>query len=142
MKKLFAIFLFIILAFPALAQDVTEWENVKATLEAQEKAWNNGDLEGYMQGYWNSVQLKFVGKNGLTKGWKETLERYKKAYPNQAAMGKLSFEFLSQEALTGEHYLVIGKWQLQKETEVLQGYFTLVLRKIEGKWLIISDHSS
>ena len=86
-----------------------------------------------MNGYWKSDSLKFIGKKGLTYGWQNTLENYKKSYPDKSAMGNLSFEIISVETLADEVSLVIGKWQLMRETDQPNGYFSLVWKKVEGK---------
>ena len=119
--------------------DIFEIENV---LNMQVKAWNEGNVERYMEGYWNSDSLIFVGKSGVTKGWKETLEHYKKRYPDKATMGELTFTLISKEKLGAENYLVIGKWHLQRERDEVGGHFSLIWKKIKGKWYIISDHTS
>jgi photosystem II stability/assembly factor-like uncharacterized protein len=117
-------------------------EEINKVLEMQSVAWNEGDVEKYMEGYWNSDSLSFIGKNGITKGWKATLERYKKAYPDKAAMGRLTFTLLSEEALGKENYMVVGKWHLQREKDEVGGHFTLIWKKVKGKWKIMSDHTS
>jgi len=111
-------------------------------LDEQTAAWNNGDIDAFMQGYWKSDSLKFIGKNGITYGWTRTLNNYKKNYPDTAAMGKLHFDILSIKSLSPEYFHVIGKWNLQRSIGNLSGYFTLLFRKIQGKWVIIADHSS
>ena len=115
---------------------------IEKVLDMQVTAWNEGNIEQFMQGYWNSDSLSFVGKNGVTKGWKATLERYKKTYPDKATMGKLTFTLISKEKLGNENYLVIGKWDLQREKDSVGGHFSLVWKKINGRWHIISDHTS
>jgi ketosteroid isomerase-like protein len=98
----------------------------------QETAWNNGDLEGFMAGYWQDDSLRFIGKSGITYGWKATLANYQKGYPDKAAMGKLTFTILRVERL-GRH---------ERAQDEPQGYFTLLWRKVDGKWVIVADHSS
>jgi len=111
-------------------------------MSAQETAWNNGDLEAFMKPYWHSKDLRFVGKSGLNKGWQTTLENYKKSYPTQEKMGTLAFNNLEFSPLGNAHYLVIGKWQLFRNTDTLGGHYSLVWKYIDGKWQIIADHSS
>ena len=115
---------------------------IEKVLEMQTKAWNEGNIDQFMEGYWNSDSLSFVGKNGVTKGWKATTERYKKTYPDKATMGTLTFTLISKEKLGAENYLVIGKWHLQREKDDVGGHFSLVWKKIKGHWYIISDHTS
>lgn len=111
-------------------------------LEDQRLAWNRGDLEGYMQGYWHSDSLMFVGKSGPQYGWQTTLNNYKKGYPDKAAMGQLTFDILKVELLDKTNAFVLGAWHLKREKDAPGGYFTLLLRKIKGVWLVVSDHSS
>jgi uncharacterized protein (TIGR02246 family) len=115
---------------------------VRKLLQQQTEAWNKGDLEAFMQTYWQSDSLMFVSKNGVTRGWKNTLENYKKNYPNAEAMGKLSFDLIEVKSLSPQYYLVVGKWMLAKTVGDFNGYYTLLIRKIKGEWKIISDHSS
>ena len=122
------------------AQSVDE-QAIRKVLDAQETAWNSGNIENFMMGYWVSDSLIFIGKS-VSYGWQETLTGYKRRYPDTAAMGKLSFDFLQMKALTPLYYYVIGKWSLQRSAGNIGGYFTLLFQKIKGQWLIIADHSS
>ena len=116
---------------------------VKAVLGAQEKAWNRGDLEGFMRGYLPSERLVFIGKSGLTHGWRRTLANYREAYPDKDTMGQLTFDILVVRPMGPEHMLVIGKWRLDREMkDDAEGHFSLIWQKIDGQWLIIADHSS
>ena len=129
--------------FFSKAQSSSETQlKIENVLSNQILAWNQGDLEGYMQGYWKSDSLVFIGKNGLTKGWKSTLENYLKSYPDKKAMGLLSFDLLKKQALGDDHFLIIGKWTLTRQKDILSGHFSLTWMKMDGKWLIIADHSS
>lgn len=111
-------------------------------MAVQETAWNQGDLEGFMDGYWRSDSLRFIGSKGLTYGWQSTLNNYKKSYPNPEAMGKLKFTILAVEKLSKHAAFVIGKWHLSRKAGDLSGQYTLLWRKIKGKWVIVADHSS
>jgi len=111
-------------------------------LERQDECWNKGDIECFMIGYWESDQLRFVGKNGITKGFDATKQRYYKSYPDKAAMGKLTFDVLALEKLSRKKALMIGKWHLEREKDELQGHFTLLWEKQKGEWVIVLDHSS
>lgn len=116
---------------------------IRAVMQAQQDAWNRADLPAFMQGYWPSDSLRFIGSKGLTYGWKQTLANYQKSYPSADAMGKLSFTILSVEVLSKRSAFVIGKWQLARKTGGdLSGHYTLLWRKIGGQWLIVADHSS
>lgn len=110
-------------------------------LYAQQAAWNRGDLEGYMQGYWKNDSLVFIGSRGMTYGWKTTLQNYRKSYPDSTAMGKLSFSDIHIRMLGKKHASVAGRWKLKRHKDAPEGIFTLVFRKNKNGWKIISDHS-
>ena len=134
-------FIMTLLALSGRAQSTDE-QSIRALLDRQTVAWNRGDLEGFMKGYWESDSLMFIGKNGIRYGWKTTLNGYKKGYPDTAAMGKLQFTLLDLRPLSPEYFHVIGKWHLYRSIGDLEGAFTLLFRKIKGEWVIIADHSS
>jgi ketosteroid isomerase-like protein len=123
----------------AQTQDETAVRNVLAT---QQDAWNRGDIDAFMKGYWKSDSLLFVGKTGPGYGWQNTLDSYKKRYPDTAAMGKLQFTLLQVNPLGTEYYFVLGQWQLQRSIGDIGGYFTLTFRKIKGRWAIVVDHTN
>lgn len=108
----------------------------------QQVAWNKGDLDEFMLSYWNSDSLKFIGKSGITYGWKSTLANYKKNYPDKSTMGELTFTIISVDELSKTGCYVIGKWNLKREKGDVGGYFTLLWKKIDGKWVIVIDHTS
>lgn len=136
------ILLIALLLYPCTVVAQTDDALIRAVLDKQMKAWNEGSIEQYMQGYWKSDSLVFVGKNGPTYGYKETLERYKRSYSDTAKMGKLSFDILQARQLSKEYYFVLGKWALKRTVGDIGGSFTLLFRKIKGEWLIVADHSS
>ena len=117
-------------------------EAVLAVLAHQEDAWNQGNIESFMKGYWNNDKLVFVGSNGPTYGYRNTLERYLKSYPTKAAMGQLKFNLLFVEQWDTQTIQVIGKFTLDREKDQPTGFFTLLFRKIDSVWKIVSDHSS
>lgn len=125
----------------SIAQDADSIQIVKL-LEVQRVAWNKGDLETFMDAYWRSDSLMFIGKSGVTYGWKPTLENYQKGYPDTASMGKLDFNILHVDRLSKTYFSVVGKWHLTRSIGNVGGHFTLLFQKIAGKWVIISDHSS
>lgn len=116
-------------------------KEILSVMKMQEKAWSNGNIDNFMQGYWQSDSLMFVGKNGIKYGWKTTLENYKKSYPNKAAMGKLEFNVIKLE-VNGNSAFMLGKWNLIRENDNPNGHFALYWKKINGKWLITIDHTS
>jgi ketosteroid isomerase-like protein len=138
-KSLLLLFVCTTLVANAQKNEVAQIRNLLLT---QTAAWNRGDLEGFMQTYWKHDSLMFIGKNGIKWGWQETLENYKKGYPDSAAMGKLSFDILVVKKLSPDYYYVVGKWMLARTIGDLSGHYNLLLRKIKGRWLIVADHSS
>jgi hypothetical protein len=124
------------------AANLADETSIRALLDAQTKAWNSGDLVHFMDGYLPSDSLLFVGKTGPTYGFNNTLNNYKKGYPDTASMGKLTFTLLSLQPIEKIHYRVLGKWALKRSKGDVSGYFTLLLQKIKGKWFVIQDHSS
>jgi len=145
--KLKHLILFCLLWTSAYAQKksmpkVSDQEQIQKVMDMQVAAWNEGNIDKFMEGYWNSDSLTFVGKNGVTYGWKQTHANYKKNYPDKETMGKLVFTIIKKEKLGPENYLVIGKWHLQRSKDEVGGHFSLTWKKIKGRWLIISDHTS
>jgi ketosteroid isomerase-like protein len=140
MKKLITSFLLLFIACISLkAQDK---QAIVKLMRDQQAAWSKGDLDGFMQGYWKSDSLMFIGKRGPTYGWQQTLENYKKGYPDNAAMGKLTFRIDKVELLGKRDAFVMGAWSLAREKDAPGGYFTLWFRKINGEWKIVCDHTS
>lgn len=115
---------------------------IREVLSRQVDCWNDEDIECFMEGYWDSEKLVFVGKSGIIYGWQSILERYKKNYPDKASMGKLSFDIQLMEPLSDHFWYVVGKWSLNRKTDHLTGHFSLIFRNIDERWLIVSDHSS
>ena len=115
---------------------------VLKVLEDQRQAWNRGDIDNYMRGYWKSDSLVFVGKAAPVYGWQGTLDRYKKSYPDKAAMGELTFDIIEVKILDNHNAFVLGGWHLKREKDAPGGYFTLWFRKINGEWKIVCDHTS
>jgi len=139
MKRLILIPIFLLGLVICHAQDK---EAVMKVLATQQDAWNRGDIEGFMQGYWKSDSLMFVGKTAPVYGWQTTLDHYKKGYPNRAAMGRLTFDIIQVKMLDPSNAFVMGGWKLKREKDEPGGYFTLWFRKINGEWKIVCDHTS
>ena len=140
MRKLLLPF-FLLITTLTFAQSSNELA-IREILDNQTAAWNRGDIEGFMNGYWENDSLVFIGKSGVTYGWSNTLKNYKKNYPDTAAMGKLTFTLIEVKKLSKEYYHVTGKWFLERSIGDIGGHYTLLFRKINGRWVIISDHSS
>lgn len=114
---------------------------IKKVMAEQVAAWNKGNLEEFMQGYWNSPEMTFVSGGKITKGWQPTLDNYKKSYDSKAKMGVLTFSDLEITILGKEAAVVLGKWSLQREKDNPKGLFTLIFRKFKAGWRIILDHT-
>ncbi|MGH2552163.1 MAG: YybH family protein [Chitinophagaceae bacterium] len=140
MKNLFYALCFFI-SSAVSAQSGNE-ASIREILAKQSDAWNHGNIESFMDGYWKNDSLMFIGKNGVTYGWTNTLNNYKKSYPDTAAMGHLDFTLIQIKKISKEYYHVTGKWFLKRSISDIGGHFTLLFRKIRGHWVIISDHSS
>ena len=140
--KKFTLFICLLVSVSCFSQTSTDRKQILRVLETQRLAWNGGDLEAYMQGYWKSDSLLFVGSRGPTYGWQQTLDNYKKSYPDKAAMGILTFGIKKVEFLSNDAALVLGSWSLQRSKDRPNGYFTLIFRKIKGNWKLTADHSS
>ncbi|MEM6644131.1 MAG: nuclear transport factor 2 family protein [Bacteroidota bacterium] len=115
---------------------------IRKVLADQQASWNAGDLEGFMEGYWKSDELVFIGSKGVTYGWVSTLANYKKSYPYKERMGKLSFNLLQLEPLSEDFWSVIGQWNLERNSDILDGHFSLLFRRLGNDWVIVLDHSS
>ena len=133
---------FALLSLHFYSQNNNDIAEVAENMKKQEIAWNKADIEGFMAYYWKSDSLKFIGSKGITYGWQKTLDNYKMAYPGQEAMGILTFENNTIERLSTDKIFVIGKWRLKKKDSGTGGYYTLLWKKIKGKWVIVVDHTS
>lgn len=133
--------LVIVLSLQLSAQSKDEKE-IRSILATQTAAWNRGDIDQFMNGYWENDSLMFIGKSGVTYGWTNTLNNYKKGYPDTAAMGQLKFDLIQVKKLSKKYYHVTGKWFLKRSIGDVGGHYTLLFQKIYGRWVIISDHSS
>jgi len=115
---------------------------ILAVLSAQQEAWNRGDIEGFMKGYWNSPQVTFAGSNGITRGWVAVLARYRMRYPDTQAMGHADFSELEVYPIGKDAALVLGRWHLKRASNDVGGVFTLVFQRFPEGWRIIHDHTS
>lgn len=140
--KLYLVMLFVATATVAFAQKNKDIETVKSILLRQADDWNRGDLDAFMVGYWPSEKLQFIGGKGVTYGWQNTLERYKRVYPDRATMGKLKFDILEVQQISKKVIMLTGKYTLTRGNDQPTGHFLLIWRKIKGDWMIIADHSS
>jgi ketosteroid isomerase-like protein len=140
MKKILFVFL-MCFCLNTQAQS-TEVKAIQQLLQTQTEAWNKGDIDNFMVGYWNNDSLMFIGKSGLKYGYETTLKNYKKSYPDATAMGQLHFDLLKIDVLSKDCAFVVGKWHLKRSIGDLYGHFTLLLKKINKQWTVVADHSS
>lgn len=141
MKALF-VCLFLILGTSLSAQEDADFAQIRAALMQQEADWNKGDIPAFMEVYWKSDQLQFIGAAGVTKGWQQTLDGYKRRYPDRDAMGQLKFGIVSMEKLSKKSVFLVGTWDLKRKNDAPGGHFILIWKKIKGKWVITADHTS
>lgn len=141
-KLLFFAFIICTSAISVAQSADRDKQQILATLKRQTEDWNRGNIEAFMVGYWNNDSLMFIGQSGVTYGYQKTLANYKKNYSDTAQMGKLSFDILQVKRLSPEYYFVVGKWFLKRSVGDVNGHYNLLFRKINGKWVIVADHSS
>ena len=138
----------LILIFSAVAMAQTEGQktkiaaDIRALMDEQVAAWNAGDVDGFMKGYWNSEKLVFISGDNVTRGWQPTLDRYKKSYESRAKMGVLKFSDLEVTVISNDAAIVLGSWALTRAGDNPHGKFTLTFRKFKEGWRIVMDHTS
>ncbi|QCK14105.1 YybH family protein [Mangrovivirga cuniculi] len=141
-------FLFFVILFSlnsdlkAQSGNIQDRKEIMMILADQTIAWNEGDITKFMDGYWKSDSLVFVGSSGVTRGWQKTLDNYKTSYPDKSTMGTLKFDVVDLYPIAENTYFMIGKWHLTRIKGNVGGHFTLVWKIINGQWKIVSDHSS
>jgi ketosteroid isomerase-like protein len=122
--------------------DSLAFEQIKRIFFQQEEDWNRGDIDAFMQAYWKSEDLQFGGAGGITRGWQQTLDKYKRSYPDKATMGKLSFQIIDLSRHSENLVSLTGSWELTRENDQPRGHFLLLWKKIGGQWKIVLDHTS
>ena len=145
MRNLLLVFSFLLLfAASIFAQSKNERVagEIRRVMDAQVAAWNAGDIDSFMRGYWNSTELVFVSSDSVTRGWQPTIDRYKKRYDSRAKMGTLTFSDLEINVLSKDSAVVLGSWALAREKDNPKGKFTLIFRKLKDGWVIVHDHTS
>ena len=140
----FVIFFLIVSTTTISSQNIKEKDSLQilTVLETQRQAWNNFDIDGFMQGYLKSDKLVFSGSNGPIYGWNFVKDRYLSTYSSNELMGYLDFEINDLFLISKKVALLLGKFNIKRDNENLSGYFTLVFKKIKGNWYIVSDHTS
>lgn len=142
MTRLLCIWLFSLAIPLAVVGKGRNEQEIRKMLAAQVTEWNKGNIEGYMKGYWEHDSLLFIGSRGPTFGYAATLARYKKAYPDTDHTGTLTSVITSIHKLSRQYYFVVGKWSLHRTAGDVSGSYTLLIRRIQGQWVIVCDHSS
>jgi ketosteroid isomerase-like protein len=132
---------FLMFLQPALTQQSSR-EDILKVMAMQEAAWNRGDIPAFMESYWHSDSLVFISTRGRNFGWTQTLEGYRKGYPDKATMGQLKFSVLKLDVLSKKSAFMIGQWHLTRAKGDIGGYFTLLWKKIGKRWVIVADHTS
>lgn len=115
---------------------------IRTVLTAQQEAWNRGDIEAFMNGYWRSEETVFVSGDDVTRGWQKVLDRYKKKYSDRAKIGTLTFSDLEITPLSAEAAVALGAWKLERAQDQPHGRFTLIFRRFPEGWRIVHDHTS
>lgn len=133
-------FAFLLLLFYVVS--FSQKKEILKVMTDQQTAWNNGNIDGYMQGYWKNDSLLFIGSKGPTYGWQKTLDNYKKSYPNKEKMWILEFSDVQVKILGKKHAYVFGKWKLVRTNDSPNGIYTLIFEKFKDGWKIISDHTN
>lgn len=141
MKNLFFAISFAIIFVATLTAQSQPEKDIRKVMDEQAAAWNRGDIDEFMKGYWNSDKLVFVS-NEVTRGWQPTLDRYKRSYNSREKMGTLTFSDLEITVLSKDAAIVLGSWSLARATDNPHGKFTLTFRKFREGWRIIMDHTS
>jgi ketosteroid isomerase-like protein len=117
-------------------------EKVVSILYTQQDCWNNGDIDCFMQSYWNNDSLMFVSGERVSYGWQKVTDNYKSKYHSKELMGTLTFDIHKTEQLAPDAIMVIGSWNLKRSDVNFGGKFSLLWRNIEGEWKIVIDHTS
>jgi hypothetical protein len=115
------------------------------TLDAQETAWNDGDVEAFVEiGYDNSSETTFFSGEDRLDGYKKILSHFKGSYGRgKKEMGELSYRDVDVEFLSDEHALVRGRWRLILSAgKWVDGWFTLIMIDSGDGWQIVHDHTS
>jgi ketosteroid isomerase-like protein len=124
------------------AAESSDETQIRALLQTQTDAWNRGDIDAFMAGYWKSEETAFVGASGIARGWQAVQDRYKKNYPDRRAMGHLTFSGLEVHMLCSDAAFAIGEFHLERENDKPSGIFTLNFRKVPEGWRIVADHTT
>jgi ketosteroid isomerase-like protein len=144
--RFFATLVLCAVVLPGLAAETTATRAARRVLADQQEAWNRADIDAFMKGYWKSEEIRFAGGDTFRHGWQATIDRYRKSYPDAAAMGKLDFDLVEVRELSKTVVYVFGKWHLTRANEAADkaphGLFTLIVEKKGNDWFVTRDHTS
>jgi ketosteroid isomerase-like protein len=141
-KVVFTLAVMIVAAISISAQSAKQEDAIRQVMADQVDAWNRGDLEGFMHGYWRSEKLTFISGDKVTRGWQRTLDNYKKTYDSRAKMGTLMFSDIEFVSISKSRAIVKGSWALKRIKDTPKGRFTLTFRKFKEGWRIVRDHTT
>lgn len=142
MKKFLLLF-FILSFYNGIAQtEEKDKKDILAVLKDQRIAWSKNNLDGYMEGFWKNDSLKFYGPNGITRGWDNLFEKYRKNYPDKDHTGILSYKINDISKISDDNYYVLGEYHIKRNAGNIDGFFMLLFRKIENDWKIVVDTSN
>ena len=145
MKKLtFKIVLFSFLIFLVCCKSTNHCNEIYNLMKQQEDAWNNGNLENFMNVYWKNDSLVFIGKSGINYGWEKTIRNYKNSYKSKEQMGTLKFNNIICNPINDSTNIVTGKWSLKRNNSIgnINGFYSLIWVKKQTGWKITYDHTS
>lgn len=138
--KIFFVTIFLFSVIIVQAQSKAQRE-IKASFDASEKMWNDGDLDGYMDGYAKGDSTMFINKTIVSFGWQDSYDTFKKAFPTKESMGKLTSDIKMVKRLSKTCYLVVGSFHVERGKDSFGGNYSDIVQKIKGKWVVIVDHS-
>ncbi|MDC3134090.1 DUF4440 domain-containing protein [Bacteroidota bacterium] len=145
MKKLiFKIFLFYFVIFLTRCKSTNNCDEIYDLMQEQEESWNKGNIDDFMNKYWNNDSLIFLGKSGINYGWKKTISNYKNSYKNKNEMGRLEFKNILCKPINKSTHIIAGKWSIFREDSIrnIEGFYSLIWVKKDKVWKIIYDHTS
>ena len=133
-----------ILLYSCNEDQPNDCQQIDELMMKQQHSWNNGNIEEFMSFYWNNDSLMFIGKNGIQYGWQTTLDNYQKSYPNKQEMGELNFTNLHCIAIGDQYYQITGNWKLIRIDSLgnLTGFYSLLWKKMDDRWVIVYDHTN
>jgi len=131
-----------LILFAAAALPAAPADEIRAVIQAQQDAWNRGDIDAFMNGYARAESTSFVSEDTVRRGWETVRARYQEKYSDRAKMGTLAFSELEINTLSNDSAVVLGRWQLRRANDQPHGRFTLIFRRTKDGWKIVHDHTS